>query len=148
MKLNQSSIRLIEQAIREAISKFSNDSNGSAVTDIHLQPDAKSGLLAIYDDEDNELATAHIEEWENADDEHFYSEAEQILSTLLEKLKDEAAFNALTILKPYSFVLVDEEKETISELLLMDDDTLLLSNELLKGLDEELDAFLKELLEK
>ena len=42
---------------------------------------------------------------------------------------------------------VDEEKETIADLLLMDDDTMLLSEGLLQGLDEELDAFLKDLLE-
>ena len=45
-------------------------------------------------------------------------------------------------------ILDDEDKETITELLLMDDDTLLVNEELLKGLDEELDTFLKELLEK
>lgn len=45
-------------------------------------------------------------------------------------------------MKPYSFVLVDEDRETVAELLLVDDeDTLLLNDELLKGLDEELDAF-------
>jgi hypothetical protein len=44
--------------------------------------------------------------------------------------------------------LVDDDKETIAELLLLDDDTLLVNEELLKGLDEELDAFLKDLLEK
>ena len=50
---------------------------------------------------------------------------------------------------PYSFVLVDEDRETVAELLLVDnEDTLLLNDELLKGLDEELDAFLKDLLEK
>ena len=54
----------------------------------------------------------------------------------------------MTILKPYSFVLVDEDKETISDLLLVDDDTLLVNDELLKGLDKELDDFLKNLLEK
>ena len=54
----------------------------------------------------------------------------------------------VTILKPFSFVLVDDDRETIAELLLMDDDTLLVNEELLKGLDEELDSFLKELLEK
>ena len=43
---------------------------------------------------------------------------------------------------------MDDEKETLAELLLMDDDTLLVNDELLKGLDEELDAFLKNLLEK
>jgi hypothetical protein len=47
-----------------------------------------------------------------------------------------------------SFVLVDDDRETIAELLPMDDDTLLVNEELLKGLDEELDSFLKELLEK
>ena len=52
-------------------------------------------------------------------------------------------------MKPYSFVLVDEDRETVAELLLVDnEDTLLLNDELLKGLDEELDAFLKDLLEK
>ena len=63
-------------------------------------------------------------------------------------MKECGEFDKLTILKPYSFVLVDEERETIAELLLVDDDTLLVNDELLKGLDQELDAFLKELLEK
>jgi hypothetical protein len=45
--------------------------------------------------------------------------------------------------------MVDDSKETIAELMLVDDeDTVFLSDELLKGLDEELDAFLKDLLEK
>lgn len=51
----------------------------------------------------------------------------------------------VSILKP---VLVDEDKETVTELLLVDDDTMLVNDELLKGLDKELDDFLKELLEK
>ena len=36
----------------------------------------------------------------------------------------------------------------LTELLLVDDDTMLVNDELLKGLDKELDDFLKELLEK
>ena len=52
-------------------------------------------------------------------------------------------------MKPYSFVLIDEEKETVAELLMVDDlETMFLNDNLLKGLDEELDAFLKDLLEK
>ena len=51
-------------------------------------------------------------------------------------------------MKPYSFVLVDSEKETLSELMIVDEDeTLFLNDELLKGLDDELNAFLKDLLE-
>ena len=78
----------------------------------------------------------------------FYENMERILSNQLCNLKNRGAFDKLTIMKPFSFVLVDDDKETIAELLLLDDDTLLVNEELLKGLDEELDAFLKDLLEK
>ena len=55
-------------------------------------------------------------------------------------------FAKLQIIQPYSFVYVDEDKETIAELLLMDDDTLIVTDGLLQGLDEELNEFLKDLL--
>ena len=78
----------------------------------------------------------------------FYENMERILSNQLCNMKNQGDFDKLTIMKPFSFVLVDDDKETIAELLLLDDDTLLVNEELLKGLDEELDAFLKDLLEK
>ena len=61
---------------------------------------------------------------------------------------EDVAVTTNSFMMPFSFVLVDDDKETIAELLLLDDDTLLVNEELLKGLDEELDAFLKDLLEK
>ena len=51
-------------------------------------------------------------------------------------------------MKPYSFVLVDEDKETLCDLYLVDDETVIVDGELLKGLDEDLDDFLKKLLEE
>ena len=101
-----------------------------------------------FDDEDEELANTSIEEWMTYEGDDFYENVERILSSLLCNMKNEGKFDKLTILKPFSFVLVDDDRETIAELLLMDDDTLLVNEELLKGLDEELDSFLKELLEK
>ena len=89
-----------------------------------------------------------IDEWSAYEGDDFYENAERVLRPILCRMKDGGDFDKLTILKPYSFVLVDEEKETVAELLLVDDDTLLVNDELLKGLDEELDSFLKELLEK
>ena len=57
-------------------------------------------------------------------------------------------FASLSIMKPYSFVMVDAEKETLAELLIVDEEeTMFLSGELLQGLDDELNAFLKDLLE-
>ena len=73
---------------------------------------------------------------------------EEILREALKALQDADSFSQLSLLKPYSFVLIGDEKEPITELLLIDDqETLLLHDGLLKGLDDELDAFLKELLE-
>jgi len=114
-----------------------------------LQPKQETGELVIFNDDDEELARTIIDEWVDDDSNDFYTEVEGLLHSELTALKEEGIFDNLNLLKPYSFVLVDDEKETVADLLLIDDeDTLLLSGELLKGLDEELDAFLKDLLEK
>lgn len=148
MKLSQSALSLLQDTIKQAIGKYTCGCEQTVVTDIHLQASQSSGELSIFDDDDDELANTTIEEWMTYDGDDFYENAERILSTLLCNMKNEGAFDKLTIMKPFSFVLVDEDKETVNELLLMDDDTLLVNEELLKGLDEELDTFLKNLLEK
>ena len=140
MKLSQASLSLLEKTIKQAVVKYTCGCEQTIVTDIHLQANQNSGELSIFDDEDEYLACVSIEEWMTYDGDDFYENADN--------MKNGGDFDKLAILKPYSFVLVDDEKETIAELLLMDDDTLLVNEELLKGLDEELDSFLKELLEK
>lgn len=148
MKLSQSSLALLERTLRKAISKYACGCEQTIVTDIHLQPNQNSGELSIFDDDEEELANVTLEEWTAYEGDDFYEDAERILSTTLNAMKKAGELDKLTILKPFSFVLVDDEKETIAELLLIDDDTLLVNEELLKGLDEELDSFLKDLLEK
>ncbi len=148
MKLCQQSKSSVESAIRKVVNHYSSTSGQTIVTDIHLQPNMTTGELYIFDDDDNELADTMINEWINYDSDAFYDIVESDLRTLLSRMNDEECFARMNILKPYSFVLVDDLKETISDLLLIDDDTLFINDELLKGLDEELDAFLKDLLEK
>lgn len=148
MKLSQASLQLLDECIRKAVSRYTGSTEQTIVTDIHLQPNSTSGELVIYNDEDEELAHTLLEEWTAYDNDDFYSNVERVLTSKLNDMKQAGAFDTLGILKPYSFVLVDEDKETVAELLLVDDDTLLVNDELLKGLDEELDAFLKDLLEK
>lgn len=148
MKLSQQSQSLIESAIRKAISKFPCSCEESVITDIHLQPISGSGELIIFDDNDEELASTIIEEWLTYSGDDFYKLVERSLRATLHKMKDKEEFEKLAIMKPYSFVLVDEDKETVTDLFLIDDETLLVNEELLKGLEEELDSFLKDLLEK
>ena len=140
MKLSAQSHASIASSLREAVDKYIADGERTVVTDIHLQPKQDSGELVIFNDDDEELSRTIIEEWVDYSEDDFYTIVERIDTGVLDKL---------AIMKPYSFVLVDEDRETVTELLLIDDeDTLLLNDELLKGLDEELDAFLKDLLEK
>ncbi len=148
MKLSQSSLTLLENTIRKATDKYCGSCDQTIVTDFHLQVNPNSGELILFNDDDEELARVAIEEWTAYDGGgNFNEEVERLLSSLLGEMKNKGAFDKVIILKPYSFVLVDEDKETLAELLLMDDDTLLVNDELLKGLDEELDEFLKKLLE-
>ena len=147
MQTDLQSQRSVISAISEALSRFTMDSDGPMLTDIHLQPDADAGEVRIYDDDDQLLAKADVSELAADDGEDFYAKAETLLRASVRRMKDDGALEGLTLVKPYSFVLIDEDRETVAELMLVDDEeTLLLDGELLKGLDEELDAFLTDLM--
>ena len=148
MKLSTSSHTLVVSCIQKALDKYVSG-NAQVITDIHMQVDMESGQLVISDDDDAVLAEQQIPEWESANPENFYTDVEIALKRVLNQLREEGALENVKILKPYSFVLEDSTKETVAELLMMDDEeTLFLNDELLKGLDEELNTFLKDLLEK
>ena len=149
MKMSEQSRASIVSALKTALCRYASEGDETVVTDIHLQPNSESGELIIFDDDDKVLARTIINEWVEYDSDDFYAVVEPILRAEVEALKESGKLEKLCLMKPYSFVLVDEDKETVAELLLVDEDeTLLLNDELLKGLDEELDAFLKDLLER
>ena len=148
MKLSTSSHTLVVSCIQKALDKYVSGNGTHVITDIHLQADMESGQLVISDDDDAVLAEQLIPEWESANPENFYVDAEIALKRALNQLRDQGTLETVKILKPYSFVLEDSAKETVAELLMMDEEeTLFLNDELLKGLDEELNTFLKDLLE-
>lgn len=149
MKISDKSRAAITDSLKEALCRYVTGADNAVVTDIHLQPNPDSGELLIFNDDDEELSRVIVDEWVEYESDDFYKEVEPVLRSILAGLKDAGMLDKLSLMKPFSFVLVDDEKETVAELLLIDDeDTLLLSDELLKGLDEELDDFLKKLLEE
>jgi hypothetical protein len=149
MKMSEQSRASIVSTLKTALCRYASEGDETVVTDIHLQPNSESGELIIFDDDDQELSRTIINEWVEYESDDFYTVVEPILRAEVEALKESGKLEKLCLMKPYSFVLVDEDKETVAELLLVDEDeTLLLNDELLKGLDEELDAFLKDLLER
>ena len=148
MKLSTASHTSIASVIKEALQRYASAQSKNVITDIHLQPCMGSGELAIYNDDEELLASVAIEEWATANPEDFHASCELALKKNLNQMYTAGEFASLAIMKPYSFVMVDHEKEVLAELLIVDEDeTLFLSGELLKGLDDELNAFLKDLLE-
>ncbi len=144
MSLSRETQETLQSAIKKMASKYIS-AEESKVTDFHVKVNGENGELAIFDDDDNSLARVHIKEWEGEHNEAVY---EKELQNVLTKMHREGAFDSLNVVKPYSFVLTDEDDQSIVDLLIIDDDTLILSADLLEGFDEEMNAFLKELLEE
>ena len=144
MKLSNQSKSLINQIVTDLIERYSNLED-SVVTDIHFQPLYSSGELLVFNDEDEELAHVTIGEFEGLTG----SDTNNVVAGILRRALDlrHHELEELSILKPYSFVLVDEDRESIEDLLLVDDDFVIADNGLMAGLDEDLNAFLKKLLE-
>lgn len=146
MEKNTLSVDELEAFIEESLQMYVADESNTMITDIHLQLKPETGGLALLNDEDCVFSETIIEEWKGL--ENVCAVAEQNLRDVLTVMRDSSKLDSLKLLKPYSFVLIDERKETIAELLIVDEqDTLFLYEGLLKGLDEELDEFLNKLLE-
>ena len=145
MSLSKQSRESLLDAILSITDKFGKLEN-AVITDLYINVDKESGKLTISDDDDQTLSEAIIAEWENTPKEQAAS-IEKLLRSELTQMQKVGLLDKINILKPYSITLVDEKKETIVDLAYIDDDTLMLDKELLKGLDEEMDDFLKHLLE-
>lgn len=145
MKATQQTIQQIQRAIRKVAAKFPKDSD-PVLTDIHMQVKPESGELLTYNDEMEELDRAVIEQWLEPTEEDLYDISAAIIKQCLGQLRSE--IDLMSILHPFSFVLMGEDGETICDLYIVDDDTMILDTELLKGLDEELDAFLENLMKE
>ena len=143
MIANEQTYQQIERALCKAASKFSPDAETIPLTDLYVQVKQESGELKIYDDDDNELTRCVVEEWIGNTDEDFYTAIRPIIIKSIKNIKD--ITENVAILKPYSYVLMDDEYETIDELYLVDDDTILISGKLMEGLDNDLETFWEQL---
>ncbi|MBR4920502.1 MAG: hypothetical protein IKZ62_04195 [Prevotella sp.] len=144
MKETEQTLQQIERAIRKIADKFPPKEEADILTDVHLRVSQDTGELLALDDDDNEITRCVIEQWIENKDDNFYEEIETTLRSVLNKQKEQ--IEQMSILKPYSFVLEDDDREHIAELYLVDDDTAIVDQELMAGLDQDLDNFLENLL--
>lgn len=147
MEITEQTILQIERFLKKIAQKFpSSEEETSTLTDIHVRVSQDSGELLAFDDEDQEITRCVVEQWIDNKDENFYDEAARALRDTLRK--NAAVADSLGIMKPYSFVLEDDDKENLGELYLADDDTIIVGGDLMPGLDHDLDSFLDNLLEE
>ena len=145
MNCSSQTLQVINNGFSKIHDRFHAGSDNAIMTDIFLQANAENGSFNIYDDDDNEIFSDTVDEWIGNNSETFYTDIEKLLREYIQnhtkELKD------LSIIKPYSFFLVDDEKENICELYLVDDDMIVIdSSSLMQNLDKDLDDFFDRLM--
>jgi len=145
METSEQTIQQIQRAIRKVASRFPANEEATVMTDIHLRVTQESGELVAFDDDDNEITRVVIESWIDNKDEDFYENITTVLRSVLENDARDMV-EKMSILRPFSFVLEDDDREHIAELYVADGDTIIVGGELLPDLDKDLDAFFDELI--
>ncbi|MCI6828638.1 MAG: hypothetical protein MR924_05160 [Prevotella sp.] len=146
MKTTDQTIQQIERAIRKVADKFPATQEASIFTDIHIRVNQETGELVAFDDDDREITRVIIEKWINNQDDGFYDAVAKQLRKCIEREKK--LVENMAVIRPYSFILEDEDKENIAELYVVDDDTVIIDPDLMEGLDKDLDDFLEKLLKE
>ena len=146
MKASEQTTQQIERFLKKIAQKFPLNEETSLVTDIHVRVSQESGEMVAFDDDDKEITRCVVEQWIENNDEDFYESVHDILTTTFASMSK--TLDNLGILKPYSFVLENDEKEGIAELYLADDDTIIIGKDLMAGLDTDLDSFFDSLMKE
>lgn len=146
IKPSEQTTQQIERFLKKIAQKFPLNEETSLVTDIHVRVSQESGEMVAFDDDDKEITRCVVEQWIENNDEDFYESVHDILTTTFASMSK--TLDNLGILKPYSFVLENDEKEGIAELYLADDDTIIIGKDLMEGLDTDLDSFFDSLMKE
>lgn len=146
-EVRKSPSSLIKNTFVEAINTLSKDYQGSSLTDVFITVDKESGEVAFYDDEENKVAEIVIFDWVNKVEELSDEKVISILREVTEDLDKEEMFSSLDLYKPFSVNYADDNLEVIEELLLINEDsTIKLDNDMMEKFDREFDDFLNKLL--
>lgn len=144
MNSSEQTLQQLERAIGKIADKFPDTKEAQILTDIHIRVVQETGELLTFDDDGKEITRVVIEPWIGNKDEDFYEYVTKELRRMLQAKSK--LLESMSVLKPFSFVLEDEEGEDIAELFVADDDTVIIDTEIMPHLSEDLDAFFEELM--
>ncbi len=146
MEVSNKIVSLIKGTFSEVVNALANNYQGTLFDDILITVDKESGEVSFYDDEENCINSIVIHKWISQPDLPDEKIA-GVLRTVVGEMDNNDEFSPLDIYKPFSISYVDENMDIIEEILVIDDDTDIQSdNDLLKKFDKEFDEFLDKLL--
>lgn len=137
---------VLYDSIKDAVTQFSTSHKEEHLSDLYIYFNEEEMTLSFYDDVERLLHTITVETIMDKE-QAVYEELKNTLKLNFHKLEKEKYFDADYIFKPFAANLVDEHFMVLEELIFIDDETLKLDNDLLVGLDDELNDFLKKLME-
>ena len=144
METSSLATQQIERFFNKIAQKYPEQEEISILTDIHIKVNQESGELRAYDDDGKEITRCVIDDWIDNKDDDFYNRVTSIMRQVTRQIH--TTLDNFGILKPYSFVLEDDEDANSAELYVADDDTIIADGNLMEGLDEDLDQFLNNLM--
>ncbi len=144
METTELTFQQIDRVIKKIVEKFPPSQEASLLTDVHLCVSQETGEVMVLDDDDKEITRSVIEQWINAADDDFYEQVAMILRKEFQKFASQ--IEEMSILKPYAFVLENEERDEQHELYVVDDETVIIDPILMRNLDRDLDSFFENLM--
>ncbi len=147
MKASSRTMTQINEAVDGVLRRYPRSENPDdyVMTDLCFQVKWDTGELCVLNDDDEVVSSVVVDDWIDNQDECADEAVAAVLRQMLTSRRGE--MESLPLLKPYSFFMVDANRETVTELYLVDDNAIVVeSGELMDGLDKDLDDFIDRLL--
>ena len=147
MSINNQTKEQFDYLFSKLAKKFPPSEEDKVMTDISFQAKSETGELNILDDDDEIIATTVIADWINYTAEDFIDTVTKTLKEYI--IEHKSSLEELSILHPFTLLLIDDDKECICDIYELDDDSIVIDHEdLMKGLDKDLDEFIEKLLKE
>lgn len=136
----------LERFFNKIAQKLPSCDEPSLMSDIHVRVSQESGDVMAFDDDENEITRCVVEPWIDNKEDDFYDKVTSQLRQQMTAMSQ--VVEGLGVMKPYSYVLEDDDKDSIAELYVVDDDTIIVGGDLMDGLYEDLDHFFNQLMDE
>ncbi len=144
MKASQQTIQEVEKALGAVIARYPADQD-PVMTDISIMVSPATGVLSVYNDDEEAIDSRTVQEWKNSPTEGFYDRVAAAIRACIRRMRTD--IQNISVLQPFSFILVDDKHETVQDLEMIDaEETTTLDGNLLEGFEDDLDDFLQHLL--